>query len=192
MDSTEAYNGQKLWDTSKPSELVVEVAKLKGSGTALDLGAGKGRDSLYLARQGFKVTAVEIDENHLVSLNNKNLELGNKIKIINSDINYFKPNEKFDIIICGMVLHFLSSENVISMIKKMKLWTKPGGYNVITGYSDKNEVGKRPYLFKHTELSSYYDDWRIISYQEKLTTWFIKPGETDPRRNHAVYLLAQK
>lgn len=42
-----------------PSPLVVEVAELLAPGRALDLACGPGRNALYLASLGWKVTAVD-------------------------------------------------------------------------------------------------------------------------------------
>ena len=183
---------EELWNIREPDPIVVEIPKLVFSGDVLDLGAGQGRDSFYLAQQGFTVTAVEIDDINLKVLRETNKLETNKIDIVESDVLQYKPEQQFDVVVCDMILHFLSHENITSMIKKIQSWTKIGGYNAVMAYSDKNKLGKRPYLFKHNELLEYYRDWTVVSYEEKPTPWFIKPGETSPRRNHAAYLLTKK
>jgi 2-polyprenyl-3-methyl-5-hydroxy-6-metoxy-1,4-benzoquinol methylase len=52
-DSTYLFNKQ-------PNALLVEVIKNRNPGTALDIGMGQGRNSLYLARNGWKVTGFDI------------------------------------------------------------------------------------------------------------------------------------
>jgi 2-polyprenyl-3-methyl-5-hydroxy-6-metoxy-1,4-benzoquinol methylase len=52
-DST--YKFSKL-----PNALLVEAIKNKKPGTALDVGMGQGRNSLYLAKKGWKVTGIDI------------------------------------------------------------------------------------------------------------------------------------
>ncbi|MFM9838809.1 MAG: class I SAM-dependent methyltransferase [Cyclobacteriaceae bacterium] len=43
-----------------PNALLVEAIKNKKPGTALDIGMGQGRNSLYLASKGWKVTGIDI------------------------------------------------------------------------------------------------------------------------------------
>ena len=162
------------------------------AGSVLDLGAGNGRHAFYFAERSFDVVAVESDAQKLEKLREENASQTNKIAIVASDINSYAADRQFDVVVCSMVLHFLAVGNVASMIEKMQSWTKAGGYNVVTAYTDKNKAGKRPYLFKHNELQEFYRDWEILSYREGLTPWMLKPGETVPRRNQAVYLMARK
>src|SRR5262249_26897431 len=49
--------GEQLFET--PSPLVQRFAGLLRSGVALDLACGPGRNALYLAQQGWRVTAVD-------------------------------------------------------------------------------------------------------------------------------------
>ncbi len=192
MTDENIYSGQKLWDDKEPAKIVTKIPNLIHSGSILDLAAGKGRNAFYLANLGFDVTAVEIDPERIAILQQTNTSRSNKIAIIESDINSFNPKKQFDVIICIMALHFLSPENVVSIIQKMKKWTKISGYNAITAFSDKNKPETRPYLFKHNELSDYYRDWEVISYKEGPTSWFVKPEGTPPQRNQGIYLLTKQ
>src|SRR5262249_13648465 len=44
----------------KPNAFLVEAVKQSKPGTALDVGMGQGRNALYLAKQGWEVTGVDI------------------------------------------------------------------------------------------------------------------------------------
>lgn len=46
----------------QPNQLLVEIAKGASPGTALDLAMGQGRNALYLASQGWKVTGIDFAE----------------------------------------------------------------------------------------------------------------------------------
>ncbi len=50
-----------MWSGRPNGRLVVEVADLE-PGTALDVGCGEGADAIWLARQGWTVTAVDVSE----------------------------------------------------------------------------------------------------------------------------------
>jgi thioredoxin reductase/SAM-dependent methyltransferase len=53
------YSGEPQWSGNPNGSLVAEVAGLT-PGTALDIGAGEGGDALWLAEQGWRVTAADI------------------------------------------------------------------------------------------------------------------------------------
>ena len=183
----------EMWNTSKPDPLVVRAARLCKSGRALDLGAGTGRDALYLAKNDFQVTAVDISEASLQVLGRMSTEEGYAIETVNQEIETFKSNKAYDIIVCDMVLHFLPDSGAVSsVIANMQSMTATGGINVITAYTNQNASNKRPYLFKEKELANCYGEWEIEYYEEKPTPWFQLDDEPEPRRNHAVYLLARK
>lgn len=53
------YGGDRLWSGNPNGTLVAEVAGLS-PGRALDVGAGEGGDALWLAEQGWRVTASDV------------------------------------------------------------------------------------------------------------------------------------
>lgn len=55
----ERYSGDPVWSGNPNEALVAEVAGL-GVGRALDVGCGEGADSVWLAQQGWQVTALDI------------------------------------------------------------------------------------------------------------------------------------
>ncbi|WP_410579531.1 class I SAM-dependent methyltransferase [Amycolatopsis sp. lyj-108] len=67
MDSTQQFwedfyrDKEQVWSGKANPILVNEVTSLT-PGTALDLGCGEGGDAIWLARQGWRVTAVDISE----------------------------------------------------------------------------------------------------------------------------------
>jgi SAM-dependent methyltransferase len=50
-----------MWSGRPNGRLVAEVAELK-PGTALDVGCGEGADAVWLARQGWTVTAIDVSD----------------------------------------------------------------------------------------------------------------------------------
>ncbi len=183
----------KLSDFSDPSDIVVDLAGMLTAGSSvLDLGAGQGRNSLYLASKGFDATAVDMEDSEIAILQRKNKEAKKKVKILQADIRKFVPEKQYDAVISNTVLHFFTLPEIEKAIHVMKQATTKNGYNLITAYTDKNPPGKRPYLFKHDELKDFYKDWDVVLYEEKPTPWFVYPPRTKRRRNQAAYLIARK
>ena len=61
------YSGDQLWSGNPNGSLVDEVRGMT-PGRALDVGAGEGGDALWLAAQGWQVTATDISERALARL----------------------------------------------------------------------------------------------------------------------------
>ncbi|MCE7010393.1 class I SAM-dependent methyltransferase [Kibdelosporangium philippinense] len=58
------YNGDRRWKGT-PNPLLVATVSGEKPGRALDLGCGEGGDAVWLAREGWQVTAVDIAESAL-------------------------------------------------------------------------------------------------------------------------------
>jgi cyclopropane fatty-acyl-phospholipid synthase-like methyltransferase len=94
---------------SEPHEKVVEWAKeLKPSMRILDMGCGKGRHSIYLAKKGCEVHALDIAESGLKDLR-KSVEgdqLFERVKVVKADMREMPfPEEYFDAIITVNVIN---------------------------------------------------------------------------------------
>ncbi len=106
----------------------------KGSGVAIDLGAGCGFQSIPLARAGYSVTAIDIDSKLLNELEQNKADL--KIDIVQNDlVNFdtFAPNGA-ELIVCmtDTIVHLESKDNVISVFNKVAANLENGGKFVLT------------------------------------------------------------
>lgn len=136
----------------------------------LDLGAGRGRNSFYLASQGYDVTALDINASHIEAIESVKTKTALSVKSGLYDINEASLTEKYDIIISTVVLMFCQRERIATIIKNMQACTNNNGINVIvcpveTENSDPAEIPFKTFL-RQGELADYYKDWEIIKYNE--------------------------
>nr|WP_314263055.1 SAM-dependent methyltransferase TehB [uncultured Moellerella sp.] len=139
--------------------------------SVLDLGSGRGRNSFFLAQQGYDVTAVDINQQHIDAIESVKKDAGiDNIKTAIYDINSRQITEHYDLIISTVVLMFLKRENIAGIVKNMQQQTNVDGINLIVCPV---ETENMPYdqlpfncFLKPDELKSYYQDWEIIKYNE--------------------------
>ena len=173
-----------------PRQQVLEMLKYKQKGTALDIGAGFGNNTIPLLESGFEVTATETNMECIEVLGRLSKEHPGKFHVIDEPLEKLHLNTYFDVVVCTMVLHFLSRPDALDAMRNMQDWTTDGGINVITGYTDYNsDMGEGiDFLFRAHELKELYADWKIISYDE------VMSGTKNPagKSFQSAKLIAQK
>ena len=163
------YFTEKYGLTRTHSE-VLNAVNVARPGNTLDLGCGNGRNSLYLAANGYTVTAW--DKNPM-SINNietiRQAEGLNNLQTAVVDLNALSFDGEYDFILSTVVLMFLEAKTIPGLIDNMQRCTTPGGYNLIVAAMDTADfpctVGF-PFAFKENELREYYAGWAIEKYNE--------------------------
>lgn len=93
--------------------------KLLNGKEVLDLGVGKGYNSVLLSNFGFNVTGVDISNESLKYIE-ENFDCSN-LTLINKDVREFEIEKyKYDLILSSNVLHFIPKEDFLKIIKKIK------------------------------------------------------------------------
>jgi len=126
--------------------------KNKGFKKLLDLGCGLGADSLYFARKGFQVTALDCSQKALEKVN----RLHPNIKIIQQDIrNLNFKNESFDLIYAHLSLQYFNDQETTNIFNKLFSILKKGGYIFVKCksindpiYGKGKKMGKDMYRYK--------------------------------------------
>ncbi|WGE57131.1 SAM-dependent methyltransferase TehB [Actinobacillus equuli] len=168
------YYAKKYNLTTTHSEVLNAVNYVK-AGKALDLGCGRGRNSLYLNLLGFDVTAVDHNAesieflNYMIEKENlSNIETG--IYDINQ-ATIGNQNGEYDLIVSTVVMMFLNRERIPAIIENMQKNTKVGGYNLIVcAMSTEEYPCPMPFSFTfgERELANYYQGWELVKYNEDL------------------------
>lgn len=165
----ENYFTDKYGMTRTHSE-VLHAATLIAPGKALDLGCGNGRNSLYLAANGFDITAWDKNPASISNLERiRQAEGLENLRTAIKDLNALSFDGEYDFILSTVVMMFLEAKTIPGLIANMQRCTRPGGYNLIVAAMDTDDfpctVGF-PFAFKPEELRNYYAGWALLKYNE--------------------------
>jgi len=178
----------------KPTAILETALKVvSNKSIALDIGAGQGRDTIFLAKSGFAVDSIEKSDvaiNYLKSLNNSNI-CPIQTRIEDFDI----VEDRYDLINAINVLQFVEDENIPNVTTKIKAGLKSGGVVVIASFTEEDpsflEQSFKKYFAKG-ELKKLFSDFEIIFYREKLVDDNPHGGTPYPHQHGAVEVVARK
>ncbi len=104
QDWDRRYESTPRLFSTEPDDALLELAGGLTPGRALDLGAGEGRNSLWLARRGWQVTAVDLSTVALDRLAAEAAAEGLAIKTELADISdYLARGERFDLVVVANI-----------------------------------------------------------------------------------------
>ena len=135
----------------------------------LEVGAGTGRYSITLAKEGYSVTAVELIQHNLEILSSK-LEGTERITALQGnalDLSVF-PDNSFDLtMLLGPMYHLYTLEDKMQAMSEAVRVTKPGGYLLVAYCMNEPTVIQYVFLGNHlNEVSAdalLTDDWHCKS-----------------------------
>jgi tellurite methyltransferase len=143
-------------EAGPPTPLVVTTAEQLPPGRALDLACGTGRNALWLARQGWSVTAVDGAPAAIATLS------GQPVEAILADLEaceYQIEELAWDLIV---IAHYLQR----NLFAPAKAGLKQGGIMIaIVHIAD---PGEEPmgYRMSAGELDGYFEGWEILHVHE--------------------------
>jgi tellurite methyltransferase len=140
--------GQKL--SEPPSPLVQRFVADLPPGTALDLASGPGRNALYLAERGWRVTAVDGSPIAIAHLRERNPAIDACIADLERDEFQIQP-DSYDLI-CDCL--YLQRD----LFPQMKAGVRAGGMAIVIARLTRVHPG---------ELRAYFEDWNILHYCEQ-------------------------
>lgn len=106
----------------------------RGSGRALDLGAGCGFQSIPLAQAGFAVTAIDVDRKLLDELRAHTRDAD--VAIVRGDLMQFDEHvrEAQELVVCMVdtLVHLPSKADVSALFAKVRAALEPGGKLILS------------------------------------------------------------
>jgi len=172
-----------------PNPLVKKYVPSIKNGQAIDLGAGNGNNALFLASEGFKVDAIDINKDAINSIKKRSRELKIELNAKKIDIREFPFNKKYDLILAIQSLIFMKKSEFKIIISKIKRSLNRNGIAIISSFTttdasykrftaERKPVEKNTFYSKGTkqywnfleknELKKYFINkkFRILSYEE--------------------------
>ncbi len=195
------YDTEEYYWGLEPNSLCYEIMRMKPPTKpykVLDIGCGEGKDAVFLARNGYNVTAFDASEQGLSKARELANKCGVKIDFFKADVRNFRLETDYDIIFSSGVFHYIPSVLRGSVIENLKTHTTPNGINVINVFVRKPFIPLPPDIeaeelaagdWKSGELFTYYHDWLFHKNEE----WIFDCNSSGVPHKHCMdVLIAEK
>ncbi len=131
-------------------------AKGKKPGTALDIASGQGRNAVWLATQGWRVTGVDISDQGLEMSKKAALAAKTRLTTVEADVDTWDlGKEKWDLV----TLIYAGSDP--KLIERIKPSIKKGGWFVVEFFGKEATAGTGIGGFATGELAALFPGWKI-------------------------------
>jgi 2-polyprenyl-3-methyl-5-hydroxy-6-metoxy-1,4-benzoquinol methylase len=162
-----------------PNHFLVEATRGRAPGTALDVGMGQGRNAVYLATIGWKVTGFDVSKVGLDEARRQAASAGVSINTVQmSDVEFDFGTHRWDLI---AIIYPIEKRSVY----KARQALKPGGVVVIE--CGHKASGQAPYLYDSNELLHIFEGFHILKYEEP-----VAMHDWARREMRLVRLIAEK
>lgn len=170
------YEGDEYYWGLEPAGFLDSLIEASGKPaselTVLDIGCGEGKDAVYMAQKGCKVTAFDITESGIRKTERLAESRGVTVNAFVADINDFEVEDQFDIVYSTGTIQYLFDENIEEFFKKINKITKIGGIAYFNVFVDKPFLELPPdwdreeKMWKTGQLFTYFGDWKIHTVNE--------------------------
>jgi SAM-dependent methyltransferase len=177
-----------------PTPFLMDVVKGLKPGIALDVCMGEGRNSIFLAGLGWKVTGFDVSDVAVANALTKAKEAGVEITAMQSGYQEFDlGHEKWDLIVMTYAYFPIRDTTYVDrLIQSMRR----GGllafqYGVLKKGADRTGDAAMLGIPEEGELKEVFRKLRILRYQEleEVSDWQVGNGG---RKGQSVKMLAQK
>ena len=137
----------------QPNQFLVDTVKGRKPGTAVDLAMGQGRNAVYLATQGWKVTGVDISEQGMKVAREAAAAKKVKLETVNADLNIYDPGkDRWDLVT------YIYAGNDHALIDRVKPSLRKGGLFVVEFFAKDEMKGSGIGGFAAGELAALFKD----------------------------------
>lgn len=133
-DYDKRYGNEEYYWGLKPNNLCYEIMRIKPPVKpykVIDIGCGEGKDAVFLARNGYDVTAFDASEQGLSKARELADTYGVKVDFFKADVRDFRLEANYDIIFSSGVFHYIPLELRENVVNNLKAHTTTNGINVV-------------------------------------------------------------
>lgn len=144
---------------------------------------GLGRNTIFLAQQGWDATGVDLSDVAVAEAKKRAAQLHLRISTIVDDLDHYQPGtEKWDLVALFYMHAWyrgtrpVASERIVAALK-------PGGLLLMEGFA-----GVEKFLLQPNELLRDFSGLRILRYEDAEEEADWAPG----RKSHVIRLVAER
>lgn len=171
---------------TEPNHLLVRVVESLPAGRALDLASGAGRHALFLARQDWRVTALDASRVGIELTKERARKLGVEVDARITDLERVEfeiERDAYDLI-CDF--YYLQR----NLWPEIRAGLRVGGTLVAAIHlaGEEEESGNPDFLLQPGELRAEFSDWEIVHYRETR----LHDADAGCHRRRTAELIARK
>ena len=133
--STAAASDSTVWSRT-PNAFVEQTVASLDPGAAIDLGAGEGRNAIWLAERGWEVTAVDFSAVGLETGRRRAEQLGLEVSWVEADVTTWVSPSLVDLVVIAYLQ--LPGAELRAAISSAAGALAPGGTLVVVGHAVEN------------------------------------------------------
>ncbi len=167
----ESYSRSPAYFGTAPDSLLADhLALIEKAEPLLDVGAGQGRNALYLAGLGYRVDALEPSAEGAAQISAAAARTGLTIGVINQRFEDFTPSGHYGAVLVFGLIPDLTRGQVTALLKRAGQWLAPGGLAFLTGFTTEDPSFAKWSSLRPAGRASFEDP------QGRVRT-FLEPGE---------------
>ena len=163
---------------SPPNPYLVRGTGSLTPGTALDAGCGAGAEAIWLASQGWQVTAADISADALQRASRRATDGGvsQQVQWVEADLTVWSPDTQYDLV----TTHYAHpAMPQLAFYKRISNWVAPGGTLLIVGHQQ-----------HHGAAPPCRSDGRGGGHRRRY--WTPPRGRSSPRKNTTAHSPAAR
>ncbi|MNB81152.1 Tellurite methyltransferase [compost metagenome] len=194
----DVYKTQEYYWGTEPNKACYQVLQLMPPTRhlkVLDIGCGEGKDAVFMARNGYEVSALDISDAGIEKTRRLAEKNGVHVNVFKADIQDYRLNTHYDIIFSSGVLNYIKPDFRKEIFDHYKHYTNEGGLHVLNVFVNKPFIAPPPekesnsYKWHSGELLAHYHDWLIKDSSEVV---FDCNSSGIPHQHAMTKLIAQK
>ncbi len=200
-DYEEYYNSEDYYWGLTPNDICYDIMKIKPPTKpyrVLDIGCGEGRDAVFLAKNGYAVTAYDAAGTGLKKARALAEKSGVYVDFFKGDIKDYRLTSNFDIVFSSGVFHYIPIELREEIFENIKDHINHGGliaanvfvYKTYIGIApdmEEKEILERPWY--SGELFTHFHEWMFHKCEEII----FDCGSGETAHKHCMdILIAEK